>query len=150
MLLAKGAWVVVADGEKALILENVGDMKAPQLRLVARDEADLEIPGAATFQPGTVHESGPGSRRSALEMPDYARLAGERFAADLVATLSRAARAGRFSRLVLAAPPQVLGALRAAMRADLGATVVAEVPKTLTNHPIAKIAELIAAEIDAL
>ena len=150
MLLAKGAWVVVADGEKALVLENVGDLKAVQLRLVKRDEANLEIPGADSYPPGRVYESGPGIRVSALEQPDYARLAGERFAAELVASLTEAAQAGRFTRLVLAAPPQVLGALRAAMRADLAATIVAEVPKTLTNHPVAKIAEVIAAEIDPL
>ncbi|WP_372840380.1 host attachment protein [Phaeovulum sp.] len=150
MLLAKGAWVVVADGEKALVLENIGGPKRAELRLLERDEADLEIPGAANYQPGKVHESGPGMRRSALEMPDYARLAGERFAAELVAMLTKAARAERFSRLVLAAPPQVLGALRDAMSADLRARVVAELPKTLTKHPVPKIAELIAAEIDTL
>ncbi|MBW6505648.1 MAG: host attachment family protein [Rhodobacteraceae bacterium] len=150
MLLAKGAWVVVADGEKALVLENIGDLRAPQLRLIRRDEADLEIPGADTYPPGRVYESGPGIRVSALEQPDYARIAGERFAVELVASLAKAAKAGRFTRLVLAAPPQVLGALRAAMSAELGATVVAEVAKTLTNHPVAKIAEVIAAEIDPL
>lgn len=150
MLLAKGAWVVVADGEKALILENIGDLKRAELRLIERSEADLVIPGADTYQPGRVHDSGPGVRISALEQPDYARLAGERFAAELVVMLAKAAKAGRFERLVLAAPPQVLGALRDAMGADLRARVVAELPKTLTKHPVAKIAELIAAEIDTL
>jgi len=150
MLLAKGAWVVVADGEKALILENIGDLKQPKLRLRRREEADLTIPGADTDSPGRVYESASGTRVSALEQPDYPRLASERFAAELAAALARQARRGLFERLVLVAPPQVLGALRDAMDADLRAHVVAELPKTLTKHPVAKIAELVAAEIDLL
>lgn len=150
MLLAKGAWVVVADGEKALVLESVGAPKRPELRLIEREEADLEMPGAATEAPGRVYESFGGPRVSALEQPDYGRLAADRFAAELVTMLAAAARKGRFEQLVLAAPPQVLGALRDAMTADLRARVVAELPKTLTKHPVAKITELIAAELGRL
>ncbi|MDP1670254.1 host attachment family protein [Phaeovulum sp.] len=150
MLLTNGFWVVVADGEKALVLENVGDVKRAELRLVRREEANLEIPGADTFPPGRVYESASGIKVSAHEQTDYARLAGERFAVELVAMLAAAAKAGRFERLVLAAPPQVLGALRAAMSPDLRACVVAELPKTLTNHPVTKIAALVSAEIDTL
>ncbi|MBK5946126.1 hypothetical protein CCR83_06595 [Rhodobacter veldkampii DSM 11550] len=150
MLLAKGAWVVVADGEKALILENTGDLRQPQLRLIEREEADTEMPGADTAPPGRVFESMAGGRRSAMDQPDYGRLVGERFAADLVEMLTRRARAGEFDKLVLVAPPQVLGALRDEMDDALRAVVVAELPKTLTKHPVAKIAEVVAAELDAL
>jgi protein required for attachment to host cells len=147
MLLAKGTWVVVADGEKALLLENTGGAAAPRLSLIARDEAEEVV--TASDRPGRMADDGPG-QRSALEQPDYARLTAERFAADLVRTLARRARAGRFQKLVLCAPPQVLGALRDEMDDPLRACVVAEIDKTLTRHPVAKIATIVAEEIDAL
>jgi len=150
MMLAKGAWVVVADGEKALVLENTGMPRKPELRLLEREEADLEMPGAATEPPGRVYESHGGARVSALEQPDYGRLAADRFAAELARMLADAATKGRFEHLVLAAPPQVLGALRDAMPADLRARVVLELPKTLTRHPVAKIAALVADELGKL
>ena len=150
MLLSKGAWVVVADGEKALVLENIGMPKKPELRLLDREEADLDIPGAATEPPGRVYESSGGTRVSALEQPDYGRLAADRFAAELVKMLAGAAAEERFEQLVLAAPPQVMGALREAMSPEVRARVVLELPKTLTRHPVAKITELVAAELGKL
>lgn len=147
MLLPKGAWVVVADGEKAMILENKGTPAAPKLAVIARDEADPVV--GASDRPGRMMDDGPG-QRSALEQPDYARLNAERFATDLVEMLDRRARRGRFEKLVLVAPPQVLGALRDEMDDALRGLVVAEIDKTLTNHPIPKMAEIIAAEIDSL
>ena len=46
-LLAKGTWVVLVDGEKALICENTGTTRAPRLRLHAkmahlRDRTDVQ------------------------------------------------------------------------------------------------------------
>lgn len=147
MLLAKGTWVVVADGEKALVLENTGGAGAPKLSLIKRDEADEVV--TATDRPGRRMDDGPG-QRSALEQPDYARLNAERFAADLIEMLARRARNGRFQKLILCAPPQVLGALRDEMDDALRACVVAEIDKTLTRHPVAKIANIVAEEIDSL
>ena len=149
MLLSKGTWIVVADGEKALVLENIGTLGQARFRVLRREEAELEIPGADTDRPGRRADPGKG-QMSAMEQPDYTRLAGERFAADLVTGLNRSAKAGRFSHLVLVAPPQVLGALRHEMDTALEARVVAQIAKTLTNHPLAKMAELIGAEIDKL
>lgn len=147
MLLPKGVWIVVADGEKALVLENIGTPAEPKLSLIARDEAEPVV--GASDRPGRMMDDGPG-QRSALEQPDYARLNAENFATDLVAMLDRRLRRGQFSKLVLVAPPQVLGALRDEMDETLRGHVVAEVDKTLTNHPIPKIAEIVAAAIDQM
>jgi protein required for attachment to host cells len=149
MLLAKGVWVVVADGEKALIFENQGNLRSPNLKLIEREEADMVMPGADTDRPGRLPDPGPG-QRSAMEQPDYGRLIAERFVGELLAQLKQFAAKGRFDKLVLVAPPQVLGAMRAEMDPPMQARVLAEVPKTLTRHPAAKIGALIAAEIDAL
>ncbi|MCL7465817.1 host attachment family protein [Phaeovulum sp. NW3] len=147
MLLPKGAWVVVADGEKALVLENTGAPGAPKLAMIARDEADPVI--IASDRPGRMPDEGAG-QRSALEQPDYARLNAERFAGDLVDMLRDRLRRGKFDKVVLVAPPQVLGALRDEMDEGLARHVLAEIHKTLTNHPVPKIAEIVAAELDGM
>jgi protein required for attachment to host cells len=147
MLLAKGIWIVVADGEKALVLENRGTVGAPDLALVFRAEAPEVI--EASDRPGRMADVGPG-HRSAMEQPDFHRLTAETFAGDLVEALAARAGAGAMNKLVLAAPPQVLGALRDAMPESLAKVVVAEIDKTLTRHPVPKIAEIVAAEIDSL
>lgn len=147
MLMPKGAWIVVADGEKAMILENVGTPVAPRLHLVSRDEAEAVV--GASDRAGRMADGGP-NQRSALEQTDYARLNAERFMADLIGTLDHKRGKGAFEALILVAPPQVLGALRDGMTDALRALVVAEVDKTLTKHPLPKITDLVVAEIDLL
>ena len=50
---------------------------------------------------------------------------------------------------MLVAPPQVLGALRDAWTDDLAAETVAEIAKTLTGHPVARITEIVADDLAA-
>lgn len=139
-MLTKGTWVVVADGERAMILENAGDTRKPDLRQVDRLEA-VEV-AAASDRPGRMNDNGPG-QKSAMEQPDFGRLSADGLAADLVAYLVKKATKGRFERLVLVAPPQVLGAIRDQMPDALRVRVVTELPKTLTRHPLPKISEMI-------
>ena len=54
-----------------------------------------------------------------------------------------------FEQLVLVASPQVLGALREALTPAVKAQVVAELAKTLTDHPLPKIAKEVVAALDA-
>lgn len=140
-MLAKGAWVVVADSERAMVLENTGDTRVPDLHQVHRLEAAPILNAAHLAEP--VFDQGR-DQRAPAPPPDRLRNAAEVMTADLVAYLVRKAAKGRFERLVLVAPPQVLGAIRDAMDAGLRARVMAELPKTLTKHPLAKIAELVA------
>lgn len=147
LFLTTGTWVVVADGAKALLLENTGTTEAPQLRLVAK--ASIDNPPTreqGTDQPGRM--DGPaGAPGSAMEQTDFHRLAEEGFARDLAADLEARLAAGEMKRLVLAAPPQMLGSLRAAMGAGLASAVVAELPKTLTGQPTPEIAKIVAADL---
>jgi len=140
-MLTKGIWIVVADSERAMVLENVGDTRAPELHQIHRLEA-VEV-AVASDRPGRMNDNGPG-QKSAMEQPDFGRLSADGLAADLVAYLDKHATKGGFERLVLVAPPQVLGALRDRMEGPLRARISAELPKTLTGHPLPKIAELVA------
>ena len=49
---------------------------------------------------------------------------------------------------MLVAPPQVLGEMRDHLHKEVQDKVVAEVDKTLTNHPIDKIEALLRKELD--
>lgn len=141
--LTHGTWVLVADGQKALLLENVGDADLPLLELRHSDEQDNPPTSRqGTDRPGRPSD-GPGGRRSALQDTDWHQLAEDHFAHDLAGMLLR--HADRCDRLIVAAAPKVLGALRKAMPAELSRRIVAEVATDLTNHPV----DAIAAQIKA-
>lgn len=150
LFLTTGTWVVAADGAKALMLENTGTAEAPQLRVVSKTGIDNPpTREQGTDQPGRM--DGPaGAPRSAMEPTDFHRLAEQDFARDLAADLEARRAAGDLSRLVLVAPPQMLGSLRAAMARGLADAVIAELPKTLTGHPTPEIAKIVADELAAM
>jgi protein required for attachment to host cells len=127
--LKHGLWVVVADGEKALFLENIGDATYPNLRVVREMENDN--PAArdqGTDRPGRFND-GPSVHRSAVEETDWHRMA----------------HRGDFKEIVLVAPPLVLGEMRKKLHKEVGDRVVAEIAKTLTNHPIDEVEALLKA-----
>jgi protein required for attachment to host cells len=80
-----------------------------------------------------------------MEETDWHDIAEERFAGELADTLYRHTQANPFEKLVIIAPPKILGNLRKAFHAEVAERVAAEIPKELTSHPIAEIERLIAA-----
>ncbi len=144
----KKTWVVVADGEKALLLRNLTDSLTPSLAVVAREEQDNPADGAQRAdRPGRRADVGP-NQSSAMEETDWHTLARDRFAKELSDLLYGLAIKGKFDRLILVAAPQVLGALRQDLHSEVAGRVVAEVPKTLTNHPVSKIEKALQAELE--
>lgn len=147
--LEQGTWVVVTDSEKALFLRNLTDHADPNLDVF--DEDAQENPSdreQSANRPGRMHDGGP-SQKSALDDTDWHELAKERFAADLAEKLYSEAHKGSFKKLVIVASPQVLGVLRDEMHKEVADKIIAEVPKTLTNHPIRKIEALVKKELEA-
>lgn len=137
--LPQGAWVVVADGEKALFLVNDGDETDMNLRVLRKDEQ--ENPPArdwAANRPGRFND-GPQVQRSAVDDTDWHQLEKERFASDLADRLYTAAHKGAFDALAIVASRVVLSRLRAEMHAEVSDRVILEVPKVLTNHPMDEI-----------
>lgn len=136
--LDAGTWVLVADGEKALFLENHGDAEAPNLRVRRKEEQEnpKSIEQAAN-RPGRMSDSQ--GNLSAFEDTDWHALAKDRFAQDLADLLYARAHKGLFERLVIVAAPGVLGELRRTMHKAVSSRVVAEIPKVLTNHPMDEI-----------
>jgi len=141
--LKHGLWVIVADGEKALFLRNQGDNKFPNLEVV--HEMEQENPATreqGTDKPGRYGNEGP---RSAIEETDWHRLNKERFAVEIADRLYKLAHRGEFDEVVLIAPSRVLGEMRQKLHKEVGDKVQAEIPKTLTNHTISEIENVLQA-----
>jgi protein required for attachment to host cells len=139
------ALVLVGDGRKALFLRNKGTPQCVSLvveEILERDNPPTREQG--TDRPGRTSAS-VGAARSAMQEADWHQIAEERFAGELSEALYRYVHAGRFDKLVIIAPPRVLGDLRKVFHVEVAERVVAEIPKELTSHPLAEIERLIAA-----
>jgi protein required for attachment to host cells len=130
-----GIWVVVADQAQARIyacdrlghaLTLVKTMDHPDGRahvgdLLADDSA-----------PRTHDRFGDG-RHSMAEPQDVKQVLVERFARQVAEMLGEAHHAGRYRKLALVAPPQLLGQLRLALDGPVKDVVVCEVDKHLVQ-----------------
>ena len=145
----KGTWIVLADGEKALFLENAGTARTYDFRVRRIEEQD-NPPNRdqATGRPGRMSD-GPSGHKSAVEETDWHQIGKERFARSVAAILSRAAQEQRYQTLVLVAAPQVLGEMRSHLHADAQSRILHEIPKTLTNHSLEAVERIVRTEAGA-
>ncbi len=144
MKLDHGTWVVVADGEKYLLLHNKGDREFLHLEVVDHENSpNAPARELATDRPGRQHDAKRdlggnvtawGS--SAMEETDWHRVEEARFAKHVAETLGKLAKAGRFEKIVVIADPRTLGEFRSACDAGLKTRIVAEIDKDLTNLPL--------------
>lgn len=134
-----GAWVVVCDGKKALVLENAGDEKFLNLRLrETYDHPDQRTHEMGTDAPGRSFNS-VGSRRSAMEQTDWHDQEEQRFLQRVLGYLEVAIGAGDTKSLIIVAPPRALGVLRKAYSSDLRNALLAEIDKDLVKMPLHEI-----------
>ncbi|PSJ55595.1 host attachment protein [Pseudaminobacter soli (ex Li et al. 2025)] len=135
-------WVLVADGEKALYLRNRGDAEYPDLEVVGGvQERNPPTREQGTDRPGRMDT--PSTPRSSIEVTDWHRISKERFADEIAEQLYAMAHRNEFEHIVLVAPPAVIGELRKKLHKEVDARVVAEVPKTLTNHSVWEIEKIL-------
>ncbi|RWD41661.1 MAG: host attachment protein [Mesorhizobium sp.] len=143
--LKRGLWIVVADGEKALFLENRGDTQYPDLQVVQEmEQANPATREQGSDRPGR-YSDGPSVHRSAVEDTDWQRLGKERFADEIAERLYKLAHRGAFKEMVLIAPPQVLGDMRRKLHKEVAEKITVEISKTLTNHTIVDMENLLQA-----
>lgn len=143
--LAEGEWVVVADGAKALLLENIGDAKFPNLKtLSVRQHEDLLTSEQGAERPGRVHASA-GTARSAVEQTDWHERAEEQFLQALVADLVAHAEQGKIHALTIVAPPRALGVMRPHYSEKLKAILKNEVAHDYVKKPVHEIEKLLTA-----
>ena len=136
---AKGDWVVVCDGTKALILENVGDATFPNLR--AREVKEHQAPAThdqGSDVPGRAFAS-VGGARSAVDQTDWHRQGEEEFLRGLARELDRAVTGGQTRHIVVVAPPRALGVLRQAYPGHVRSAIRAEVAHDYVKLPVGEI-----------
>ena len=139
MKIDQGDWVVVCDGKKALILENVGDWKFPNLQ--TREVFEQDNPPTheqGSDAPGRSFQS-VGSMRSAMDQTDWHAKAEKDFLEDLAGRLDAAINAGDTTCLVMVAPPRALGIIRQAYSQHVRAALRGEVDKDFVKMPVHEI-----------
>ena len=140
-----GEWVVVCDGAKALVLENVGDTQAPNLKTRnVYEQPDKPTHELGADRPGRSMSS-VGSGRSAVTQTDWHDRAETTFLQDLAKRLDAEVAAGHVKSIVLCAPPRAIGVLRQAMSAAVKHAVRVEVEKDYVKVPVHEIEKRLAA-----
>lgn len=143
--IEKGGWVIVADGGKALILENQGDRMFPNLRTKETFEhKDEKTSDMGTDKPGRSIQS-VGSARSSMQQTDWHQQEEERFLARLAERLDKAVLGGEVKSIILCAPPRAIGTLRKAMSDHVRDAITAEVEKDYVKMPLDQIEKHLAA-----
>jgi protein required for attachment to host cells len=142
----QGDWVVVCDGKKALVLENVGDEKFLDLKTrEVFEHADAKTHELGTDAPGRSFSS-VGSGRSAMEQTDWHAQEEDRFLQRLARHLEAELNGGKAKSLIMVAPPRALGVLRQAYSHNLRTALRAEIDKDFVKLPVHEIEKHLAAQ----
>ncbi len=130
-------WILVCDGARGRILVNRG--RGTGLSEIERAESrDAREPTRelGSDRPGRSFDSVGGSRHAMASPVDWHRFEKTQFAKEMAAIVNHAALANGFDRLVIAAPPRVLGDLRRALRPQAMKKLGGEIGKDLTQVAI--------------
>jgi protein required for attachment to host cells len=139
MKIGTGDWIVVCDGRKALILENLGDRMFPNLHTrEVREHADLATRDQGTDAPGSVHQS-VGAARSSIEQTDWHNESERAFLKDLAERLDVAVTTGETAALTMVASPRALGMIRSDYSAAVRNALHGELAKDLVKMPVYEI-----------
>jgi protein required for attachment to host cells len=127
-------WVVVADGSRARLFVNEGPGKG--LRPLPDGDIESETPPTREInadRAGRTFDSAGQGRHAKEPSTDPHRNIKRNFAQQVANRLERGHRKNAFDRLVLVAPPQALGDLRASMDKGVRAKLSGELNKDLTH-----------------
>jgi protein required for attachment to host cells len=126
------ALVALADGERFVMMRNVGQPFEPKLEKVG--EIDLEL---TNFSAG-VRNQDPVQRGGSTEIDELAH------GAAIAHWLNRKTLNGDGRPLVIAADPKTLGQIRQHCHKELQNRIVGEVAKDLINQPVESIERALA------
>lgn len=133
------SWVLICDGQKALLLQNRGDAEHLDLHPIeVLAEAHPKTSELGTDAPGRSFQSY-APARSSVETTDLHAQEEEEFLRKLAQSVDAAASAHKVKHLVLVAPPKALGILRTALTPAARELVIDEIHKDLTHLPIGTI-----------
>ncbi len=136
LLIRHGEWVIVCDGAKALVLENTGDAKFPNLKMrEVYEQKDMTTHLLGADKPGRTHSS-IGQNSSAVTQTDWHNQTEQAFLTHLAQKLDAEVVAGKVKSLILVAPPRALGMIRHAYSHALRGAIRTEIDKDLVKHPV--------------
>lgn len=134
-------WIMVADAARAQLFQSEGAREPIEpIECLENPNAHLRDQDLVSDKPGRSIESVGGSRH-AEDRLDHHRADKAAFARRIAEYVERGAADGKFDKLVLVAPPQMLGDLRSALGEQSQARVIHEIAKDLTKLPTAKLQE---------
>ncbi len=141
--IAEGEWVIVCDGAKALILENVGDAKFPNLKMLSvREQETASTKELGAERPGRVHQS-VGTAQSSVEQTDWHDRAEHQFLKEIVIDLLTHIEQGKIKDLTIVAPPRALGMMREHYTPALEKILRNEVAHDYVKKPVHEIEKLL-------
>lgn len=136
MIISRQAWIVVADGGRANIYKNVGEIGEIKLTLVRSTNQHTEhTHELGRDRPGRLNDNS-GFSKSALESTDIHQVAEDKFLRAIVDHLAQDVQNGQCKEIVLIAPPHALGELRKQLPANVAKLVVSEIGKDYTHMAI--------------
>jgi protein required for attachment to host cells len=137
--IGTGDWIVVCDGCKALILENLGDRMFPNLHTrEVYEQPDPPTHAQGSDTPGRVHQS-MGSARSSVEQTDWHDASERSFLKTLADRLDVAVTAGETTAVTMVASPRALGMIRSDYSVAVRKALHGEVAKDLVKMPVHEI-----------
>jgi len=136
-------WIVIADGDQAKVFEHEGPGKGLRaIKDLQFEQEHLKAQEIMADKPGRAFSSaGPGARSSMEYSSDPVAVRERRFVERLADMLNEKQQQGKFDRLVIAAAPAALGDIRPALSDKVKETILAEMPKDLTNVPTQKLGQ---------
>ena len=139
MKIGKGDWIVVCDGRKALILENLGDRVFPNLHTKeVHEHPDMSTSAQGSDAAGRVHQS-MGGARSSIEQTDWHDESERTFLKTLAERLNVAVTTGETTALTMVASPRALGMIRSDYSAAVRKALHGELDKDLVRMPVHEI-----------
>lgn len=136
MKIPHSAHVALADGERFVLMRNVGPIFDPELERVAEPEL-----AATNYSAGVRHQD----RVPEGFIPTTTELDELAHGAAAAEWLNARALAGEIEQLVVVADPRTLGEMRRHYHKELAARIVAELPKNLSGETPQAIARILAA-----
>ena len=125
MKIPHQALVALANGERFVLMRNIGQPFEPKLERVT--ELDLEL---TNFSAGVRHQDPAGQRSGSTDIDELAH------GAAIAEWLNTQALRGGIGEIVIVADPKTLGQIRQHCHKELESRIVGEVAKDLTNQPI--------------
>ena len=127
------ALVALANGERFLLMRNVGQPFEPKLEKVS--DLDLEL---TNFSAGVRHQDPAGQRNGSTDIDELAH------GAAIAEWLNGRALHGELDDVVIAADPKTLGQIRQHCHKELQRRIVGELDKDLVNSPLATAEQVLA------